>query len=128
MNALNNISVNKKLYLLLGISMLYFVYKGVTYALIGSYVPLVFIMTVLILFYWSLRSTKKVHRSVIRLWSVLIILWSLVRLTLWIGFNLSSSLRESHMREQFTVSQNTLSILMLIAGFLIFRALKNKRA
>lgn len=127
MSIANQISAFKNLYALVGVSLLFFVIKGIRYALIGSYVPLVFILIVIGLLYWSFSGSVKTHRRVLRFWTILILVWSVVRLGLWGYLKVDTNLTESHLREQFGLVQNLISLGMLIAAILTLKEIKKQR-
>lgn len=127
MNHLKKIYASKRLYLLLGLSILFFLIKGLNYMLIGSYVPIVFISVIIIILYWSFTSNLKNHHNILRFWAILLIVWALARLSVWLIFKIDLSLTESHTREQFGVFQHIISILMLVIGFGIIRQMKKQR-
>ncbi len=127
MNSLNKTYSQKSLYTLLGISILYFLIKGFNYLIIGSYVPILFICTAIILLYWSFTSNLKNHYRIVRFWAILIILWALTRLCIWLIFKIDLGLTESHIREQFGVFHHVISTIMLVIGFMILKQLKLKR-
>lgn len=127
MRLLDNIYASKVLYVLIGISILYFLIKGVNYLIIGSYVPILFILAIIILVYFSCHINPKFHRKILRLWAILLIFWALTRLTFWLILEIDTSLTESHIREQFGVFQHLISLGMLGIGFGIFRELKHQK-
>ncbi|TMM57360.1 hypothetical protein FEE95_12815 [Maribacter algarum] len=127
MSVLKQMASSKVLYSLLGLSVLFFLVKGVTYASIGSYVPILFITIAIIILGWSFTRCNKVHRHIIRFWAILIILWASIRLVLWIVLEIDTTLTESHLREQFGIVQNIISLLMLLIGIKIIREVKQRK-
>jgi len=92
--------------------------------IIGSYVPIVFVLLVIISLYWSFAAKAKIHRRLIRFWAILLILWGAFRFGVWLIFEIDSDITESHIREQFGLFQHLLSLLMLVLGILIIKRLK----
>jgi len=124
MNYLRKIENAKPFYLLVGCSMTYFLIKGVQYAFIGSYVPLVFIATILSIFIWSFSWNQKQHYGAVKMWARIIILWALIRIVLSIILQFDHKLTESHLREQFGIFQVGISLVMLGIGIALFINLK----
>jgi len=126
MEKLSNISKSKLLYVMLGISIVFFFAKGLKYLIIGSYIPIIFILSIISILYWSLMSNNKFHFKVLKFWAILIIVWAIVRLGIWLIFQIDVNLTESHIREQFGIFQHIISILMLIIGIGIIRQTNQK--
>lgn len=126
MSISNQITSSKVLYVLLGLSVLFFLIKGVTYAMIGSYVPILFIIVMIAILGWGFSRCSKVHLSIIRFWGILLIAWAIIRLGLWGYLQFDTTLTESHLREQFGLFQNLISIGMLVIGIKLFREIKKK--
>mgnify|MGYP000722385210 CR=1 FL=1 len=124
MNISNQITSSKVLYALLGLSLLFFLIKGIIYALIGSYVPILFILVMIIILSWGFNRCSKVHLSIIRFWGILLIIWGIIRLGLGGYLQFDTNLTESHLREQFGLFQNLVSIGMLVIGIKLFREIK----
>jgi hypothetical protein len=126
MSLLNYIQTNKTQHILLGVSVLFFVIKGVSYALIGSYIPLFFIFIVISGLILSFKKSLKAYDRMIKLWVILIIIWPVVRLIFWVYLEIDTKLTESHLREQFGLVQNLISLAMLVLGITLIRRLKKQ--
>jgi len=100
----------------LAITLLYFICKGIDYLFLGSYIPILFIMIVIALISWSVSSGKRFHFRLVKAWAAFVIIWSLVRLILSLVLLIDQHLSESHLREQFGILQNTISLLMFLMG------------
>lgn len=127
MSTIKNIKTNRLFLLSLVVSVLFFLAKGIQYVAIGSYVPLVFIFSVLIGFYLSYNKSVKAFGRMTSFWAVLIIVWALVRLIFWIYLEIDNNLTESHLREQFGLWENLLSIIMLVIGVVLIRQFKQQK-
>ncbi len=114
-----------KLYFLIGISIVFFFVKGIQYAIIGSYIPLLLVLIILCGLLWSFFKNKNAHRKILNTWGVLIIIWAVARFGVWIMFEIDQSLSETHVREQFGILQHLISIIMLIIGVTILRIKKS---
>jgi hypothetical protein len=115
-----------KLFILTGISIIFFLVKGIQYAIIGSYVPLLMVLIVLGSLYLSFSKSIKAHRAILRIWAVLIIIWAVARFIVWVMFEVDQNLSETHIREQFGIFQHIISIAMLFIGIIIFRTKTEK--
>jgi len=127
MNISNKINKSKLLYSLIAISLLYFLLKGFEYLQINSYIPILFILAVIIIMLWSFSLNPKKHHRVLIFWAILIIIWAIARLGIWLIFKIDLNLTESHIREQFGIFQHIVSILMLIAGYGIIKETKRRK-
>lgn len=116
-NHLVNIFNQDRLFgLSLGLTLIFFIYKGVLYALIGSFVPLLVIFTILALILFSLQKSPLAFKRSIGLWSTLIILWSTVRLLLSAANEFVKPIPEGHIDGQLGLLSVLLSITFLCAG------------
>lgn len=119
------ISPSKILYTLVGVSLCYFLVKGIQYLIIGSYVPILFILFALGLLSWSYNKSGQTHRKALRFWAIVILLWASIRLLLWGYLQIDTKFTESHLREQFSLFQNAISIIMLVIGIQILKKTKH---
>ncbi|CAD5251372.1 MULTISPECIES: hypothetical protein [unclassified Imperialibacter] len=106
---------------ILGITLLFFLYKGISYAVIGSYVPVVFIMTIVALFLTGFYRSEKAFMRVLSLWAVLVVLWSFVRLLLSIVNQFVKPIPEGHVHDQLGIAGSLLSLAFLFAGVYLLR-------
>lgn len=114
---LRNIFNQDRLFSLsLSLTLIFFIYKGVLYALIGSFVPLLIILTILALILFSLKKSPKAYKRSVGLWSALIILWSTVRLLLSATNEFIKPIPEGHIDGQLGLLSVLLSITFLCAG------------
>lgn len=112
---------------MLNLSLLYFFVKGITYLLIGSYAPILFVVSATILLYWSSTASSHIHRRALKYWAILIIIWATARFGIWLVFQIDTQLTESHIREQFGAIQHIISLLMLIIGLGVIRQVKQEQ-
>lgn len=120
-----------KFYMALGLSLVFFIRKGIQYALIGSYVPILIILSVIIPLVWGEKQSARIYKRVIRFWSVLLMLWAFFRIFMAIVIWFFKSISESHVTAQFTVFGFILSVLFLIFGCFIFsksKVIQNEKA
>ncbi|MEL7124008.1 MAG: hypothetical protein AAFO07_31510, partial [Bacteroidota bacterium] len=71
---------NKYLFVPLILSLLFFLRKGIQYAIIGSYIPLLISVLVLLPMSLTIWNRKKLFLLLSKVWAIIIILWSIVRL------------------------------------------------
>jgi len=121
---LGEISNFKKLYLLLTLSILFFLFKGIQYALIGSFMPIIFIAFVVFLLLLSLKIIGGGHHRVVKIWAGFLIFWSIMRLVLSVVLLVDNNLTEAHLREQFTLEQQLISLFVGLVGYYMFRLLR----
>ncbi|WP_400079739.1 hypothetical protein [Winogradskyella sp. R77965] len=113
-----------KFYLVLGFSLLFFLRKGIQYAFIGSYVPIIIILIVISLLVCSKVKSLKFHKKAIKLWSVLLIIWSIFRILMTIIILFLKSINESHIYEQLGVFGFLLSLIIMFIGVYLYRKSK----
>ena len=70
------IKKHKLLFIPLFLSILFFLRKGMQYAFIGSYLPMVVIGTVSVLLAWGLNKRKKSFLLFTKIWALLLLVWS----------------------------------------------------
>ena len=105
----------------LGLSLLFFFYKGILYALIGSYVPILFIGAIILLFMLGFNSSEKVFKGVLLMWSLLLILWAFVRLLLGGVNQFLKPIPEGHIDGQLGIMGTLLSLAILAGGVYLWR-------
>ncbi len=110
-----------RVYLLfLGVSLLFFAFKGITYALIGSFAPLLLITIILILFIFTSKKSSRALKRMMVFWAVLLLLWSSSRLLLSIVNLLVKPIPEAHVHAQLGIEGVVLSLFFLfIAMYLL---------
>lgn len=97
----------------------YFLLKGLIYVSLGSFLPLFFILLVLILLVWTLRSTERKFSKTLKFWAILLIVWSAIRLLLFITDLYLKPVPEAHVHHQITKGF-PLSLTILILGIYLF--------
>ncbi len=107
-------------WIILVVSLLFFIRKGIQYAIIGSYVPLITIVCILLLLSWCLRWNKK-RRFIIRFWSILLIIWSTVRILLAVANNLLKEISNNHITHQLGIMGLLISLVFLLMGVYLYR-------
>lgn len=103
----------------LGTTLLFFLCKGILYALIGSFVPLLFIITILSLFLFSITKTSGTFTRTIAMWSFLLILWSATRILLSFINQFVKHVPEGHIDDQLGLMSVLVSMTFLFFSFYI---------
>lgn len=116
------------MYALIGITILLFLFKGIVYLLIGSYIPLALVAIFSVALFYSLHASTTTHLKVIQAWAIFILVWGTVRFGLWLALQFDQSLTESHLREQFSLIQHFISAVMIFMGFRILKILRRMKA
>lgn len=109
----------------LALTLLFFLYKGLTYAFIGSYVPLGFIGAIVIFLLLASRRSKKAFKRMLGIWAILLMVWSVVRLLLILVNLFIKPIPESHVSEQLDVLGGLISVLFLLGAIYLLRYRKN---
>lgn len=94
----------------------FFLYKGILYASIGSFIPLAFILVMLAAFIYGYKKSLNAFKRVLTLWAVLILLWASARLLLIIVNSFITEIPQAHVSSQFGFAGTVLSLFMLFAG------------
>ena len=101
---------------ILFLSLLLFLAKGIQYAILGSYIPLILALVICAIFYLN-RKKKKALNILIKIWAFLIIIWSLLRLLIGTADRFGKELMENHLQENLGVTGSLISLMFLIIGF-----------
>jgi len=116
---------NKQItWVLLGMSIVFFLRKGIQYASLGSYVPLGFVLVFLLLLGLGLSSKPIIFMITARVWGILLIIWASVRLFFSVMTIFFKSLDEYHITQQFALPSLLLSIGILLIGAWLLRLLR----
>ena len=122
------LEIEKSILFPLVFSLVFFVRKGIQYALIGSFVPLVAISLVLAaLSYTCLNSRSRAFRLTLKIWSSLLIMWSIIRLFLATYNTFIDRLSEHHLNQQFGFSGTVVSLLIMIMAIYILTQIRKKQ-
>ncbi|WP_299335063.1 hypothetical protein [uncultured Psychroserpens sp.] len=116
---------NKHFFIALALSLSLFVFKGIQYAIIGSFVPMIFILSILLLFFFTFKRSIKSALKAIKFWAILLIFWAIARLTIQILFYVTPNITETHIRDQFTLIQNIISIFVILLGIYLIKNRSN---
>lgn len=112
----------KKVYVglfFLVVTISYFIYSGLLYLSLGSFLPSLFILLILLLFIFAVRSSRSNLSRAVKFWSVLVIIWSVIRLLLFFTDLYLKPIPEAHVHHQLT-SGLPLSLIFLVAGICLF--------
>jgi len=103
------------------LSILFFLMRGIQYALLERYIPLGIIVTFLILYLASLRINQKYVRWISKAWGLFIITWSIARLIISLISLLTNTFDEFHLINQFGLYGICQSMVMLLIGIILWR-------
>jgi hypothetical protein len=109
---------------LLGMSLLFFLRKGIQYAVLGSYLPLGFALLFALLLGFSFRGKSRIFYLSARTWGLLLIAWAVIRLFFSVMAFAVKPLNEYHLSQQFGVAGILLSISVLAVGIWLLRSLR----
>ncbi|RZT00156.1 hypothetical protein [Aquimarina brevivitae] len=107
-------------FLILTISVFAFVVKGLVYASLGSFIPLILATGVFALFV-IFRTKPKVLSRILFWWAIGMILWSLIRFLIGGINNFVKPLTENHLHEQLGIQGTIISLLFFVIGILLLR-------
>jgi hypothetical protein len=106
-----------------GLSLLFFLRKGVQYAVLGSYLPLAFALLFTLVLGLSLSGSPRIFHLSARIWGILLIAWAVIRLFFSVLTIIIKPLKEYHLTQQFGVAGMVLSIGVLLVGIWLLRSL-----
>ena len=107
---------NKILYLLTGISMSFFLIKGIDYLTLGSYLPIIVFSGYFLLIVYALQIKPGILLFTIRFWAITLLIWGGVRLLLGVLVLFTEEINENHLREQFDFWGIFITLLAIIIG------------
>ena len=125
---INLLKHNRLLTVALLLSLLFFIRKGVQYFIIGSNIPLLIIVGLIAVLLIGAQRSIKSTVYIMRIWAVLIILWSLARIFIS-GVHLTVFPFDEafHLSNQFGLNGIVLSGVMLTIGIIILKSLKMEK-
>lgn len=101
-------------------TLLPFLWKAVSYALLGSNLPLATFAALALIVGVGLRVGGSWRRRALRVWSAAAILWGAARLVLLVSF-VAADLSEAHLRSQVNLMSILLSVAYVVAGVMLWR-------
>ncbi len=111
--------------LILWISLLLWLKKGIAYALIGRN----WILALTIFLGWALITTyntrPKLHRMLLRFWGLYLMIWGLIRVVLGTLIKIFP-ISDLHVSQNFDWLGNLYSIGSLVFGWILFRKARTK--
>ena len=102
------------------VSVLAFLAKGISYLIIGSSIPFLLGMIILMLIVFGFKKRNRLARRIFKFWGWLLIFWGVSRLVMELMFALTS-ITEEHIQNQFTIPQKLLSISIVFIGIYIIK-------
>jgi len=116
---------NKTFFIPLILSLTFFLRKGIQYVIIGNPIPLLIITLFLVLLFMNFNNNKSRFLYISRIWAIVIIIWSVVRILFAIMNFATDVFDEYHTQTQFGVFGILLSISLLLMSIFIFKNSKN---
>ncbi|MAQ75234.1 MAG: hypothetical protein CL613_02740 [Aquimarina sp.] len=107
-------------FIVLSLSILAFIGKGVMYVLIGSYIPMILSLLVLGVFLISRKRNKLLLIS-IKFWAIALIIWSLLRILIGSLNFFVKPLTENHLHQQLGIKGTIISLIFLGTGIYLLR-------
>ena len=118
-----NLALLPLLSITLILSVLAFLFKGVSYLVIGSNIPFLLGIIILILIILGFNQRNRLSRRIFRFWAWLLVFWGFTRLTMELMFVLTS-ITEEHIQNQFTIGQRVFSISAIFIGLYIIKKVR----
>ena len=112
--------------IILVMSLFLFLIKGIQYAVLGSYIPIVLALAICMLFYLN-RKKQKTLNILIKMWAILIVGWSLARILIAVVDSFGKELMENHLQENLGVTGSLISLLFLIIGFYLLNKKRRQK-
>jgi len=103
-----------------------FLAKGLQYALIGSYLPLMVFGGLGLIVVLAIQRPGRLPVIAVRFWAIVLMVMGGLRLLLDVIFLFSERPTEMHIREHFTLVGRLLSLLTLVVGLYLFRQAKQQ--
>ena len=104
----------------LWISLLFWIKKAVTYALLGRFWILGLVMIIALGLIYSQNHWQKLYRFLLKSWGIYLIAWGLARTLLAILMQFFP-ISDLHVSQNFNWVGNLYSVASLVLGFLVFR-------
>ncbi len=99
----------------------FFVYKGISYALLGSMVPLAVILIVLALLLFAMHSSVSAFKRSITLWAILLVIWSGIRILFSIVNWFIKPIPEGHVDAQLGFTGLVFSLAFLLFAIFLLK-------
>ncbi|MEO1516953.1 MAG: hypothetical protein AAFV95_18160 [Bacteroidota bacterium] len=106
------------------LSLLFFLRKGIQYAMMNRYLPLCILVVLLLLLLLGIQRSERAFFRLSKIWAILLIFWSIARLFISIVSQVTNTFDEYHLNHQFGLYGVGLSMGMLVIGVMIFRNAK----
>jgi len=94
--------------------------KGIQYALLGSFIPILFAGVVTLLLLLSAKSHRGNSRF-IRIWAIVLCTWAMIRLLLSAIHFFIKPIPEGHVAAQLGLGGLVLSLVVLFMGIILWR-------
>lgn len=107
-------------------SLLLWLWKGISYALLGRFWILISIIALTLLFLYSRKRQNGLYRKLVGLWGIYLMLWGIIRLVL-ASLVLISPISDLHVNQHFGWIGNIFSTCSLLLGYELFRRSRSSK-
>lgn len=104
------------------VSVLLFVYKGLVFALLDSYVPLIMSLTFVAYILLSRSKSNAAFRVAKKVWAYTILTWCIVRIVL--AILITTMLNEGYLLDQINWGNLVLTLFLLATAYLLIAGSK----
>tara|TARA_R110000868_G_scaffold37111_14_gene131609 strand:+ start:19479 stop:19862 length:384 start_codon:yes stop_codon:yes gene_type:complete len=101
-------------------SLIAFLAKGIFYAIIGSYLPIILALAITVSFLLT-RDKTKYHNIIIKIWAISLIIWSILRIVIGVLNHFVKPLTENHLQQQLGIQGMIISIIILVFGIFLLK-------
>ncbi|MEO1033660.1 MAG: hypothetical protein AAFX55_19910 [Bacteroidota bacterium] len=118
---------NKVIFLPLILSLLFFIRKGIQYALIGSYIPVIVSIIFVVSLILTFNSRKSTFFLVSKIWGIVVIIWAMARVFISVMNNITAVFDEYHLSTQFGILGLLVSAIMVLFGIILVKNSKSEK-
>lgn len=105
-------------------SLILFAKKGIEYAILGSFIPLI-LSIVFIAIVCLMKKSRKKTNMVLKLWAILLLVWSFSRIIIGLADTFLKELTENQIQQNMGIFGYIISILFIYIGTFLLN--KNNR-
>ena len=107
------------------VSVLLFVYKGLVFALLDSYVPLIISLTFVVYILLSRSKSSAAYRVAKKVWAYTILTWCVVRIVL--AILITTTLNEGYLLDQINWCNLVLTLFFVATAYLLIAGSKDQQ-
>jgi len=102
----------------LWLSLLAFIFRGIEYALIASYVPILFALSITMILVILYYLSGLAFSIALKIWASILILYSIIRISFWVFFQIDPMM-SAHGADSFSNLHLFFSVLYFLTGIII---------